>query len=41
MAMGVPAKIRPGAAATHMITSSVQAYAANAHWYNAELRRIG
>lgn len=41
MAMGVPAKVKPGAAPTSMTQSSVQAYVANAHWYNAELRRIG
>lgn len=41
LAMGVPAKIRPGAAPTSMIEASVQTYAANARWYSAELRRIG
>lgn len=40
MAMGVPARIRTGAAATAMIESAVRTYIANAHWYNAELRRI-
>jgi carbonic anhydrase/acetyltransferase-like protein (isoleucine patch superfamily) len=40
IAMGVPAKIRPDAAPTAMIESSVATYVANAHWYNAELRRI-
>jgi carbonic anhydrase/acetyltransferase-like protein (isoleucine patch superfamily) len=41
MAMGVPARIRPDSAPTTMIESSVASYVANAHWYNAELRRIG
>lgn len=41
MAVGVPARIKPGAAPRDMIESSVQTYVANAHWYNAELRRIG
>lgn len=41
IAMGVPAKIRLDAAPTAMIESSVSTYIANAHWYNAELRRIG
>ncbi|MCU0300344.1 MAG: gamma carbonic anhydrase family protein [Candidatus Nanopelagicales bacterium] len=41
MAMGVPARIRPDAAPRHLIESAVQTYAANAHWYNAELRRLG
>lgn len=41
IAMGVPARVRLDAAPTEMIASSVQTYVANAHWYNAELRRIG
>ncbi len=41
MALGVPARIRPDAAPTAMIESSVRSYVANAHWYNAEMRRIG
>ena len=41
IAMGVPAKIKPDAAPTEMIDSSVRTYTENAHWYNAELRRIG
>lgn len=40
-AMGVPARIRSGAAQAAMIESSVRTYTANAHWYNAEMRRIG
>jgi carbonic anhydrase/acetyltransferase-like protein (isoleucine patch superfamily) len=41
IAMGVPAKIKLDAAPRAMIESSVETYVANAHWYNAELRRIG
>jgi carbonic anhydrase/acetyltransferase-like protein (isoleucine patch superfamily) len=41
MALGVPAKVRLDAAPADMIASSVRTYVANAHWYNAELRRIG
>jgi carbonic anhydrase/acetyltransferase-like protein (isoleucine patch superfamily) len=41
LALGVPVTIRPGAAPTGMIEASVQTYVANAHWYGAELRRIG
>ena len=41
IALGVPAKIKLDAAPAEMIDASVQTYAANAHWYNAELRRIG
>ena len=41
MALGVPAKIRPHAAPTEMVADAVRTYTANAHWYNAELRRIG
>ena len=41
MAIGVPARIKVGAAPTAMIESSVETYVANAHWYNAALRRIG
>jgi carbonic anhydrase/acetyltransferase-like protein (isoleucine patch superfamily) len=41
IAMGVPARIRLDAAPADMIESSVSTYVANAHWYNAELRRIG
>ncbi len=41
IAMGVPARIRVDAAPRAMIESSVSTYIANAHWYNAELRRLG
>lgn len=41
MAMGVPARIRPGSVPEGVIAASVRTYVANAHWYNAELRRIG
>lgn len=41
LARGVPARIVADAAPTEMIEASVAAYVANAHWYNAEMRRIG
>jgi carbonic anhydrase/acetyltransferase-like protein (isoleucine patch superfamily) len=41
MAMGVPARIKPDAAPRATIEASVATYVANAHWYNAELRRLG
>ncbi len=41
LARGVPAKIVADAARADMIEASVASYVANAHWYNAELRRIG
>ncbi len=41
LARGVPARIVAGAARADMIEASVATYVANAHWYNAELRRIG
>jgi carbonic anhydrase/acetyltransferase-like protein (isoleucine patch superfamily) len=40
MALGVPARVRPGAAQREVIESAVRTYVDNAHWYNAELRRI-
>ncbi len=40
LARGVPARIVPGAAPTHMIESSVQTYRANARWYREGLRRL-
>lgn len=40
MALGVPARIRPDAAPRAMIEASVRTYVGNAHWYNAELRRL-
>lgn len=40
-ALGVPARIREGAARRDMIEASVATYVHNAHWYNAELRLIG
>lgn len=41
VAMGVPARIKPGAVPEGIIAASVATYVANAHWYNAGLRRIG
>ncbi len=41
LAMGVPVRIKEGAAPRDVIASSVRTYTANAHWYNAELRRLG
>jgi carbonic anhydrase/acetyltransferase-like protein (isoleucine patch superfamily) len=40
MAMGVPARIRPGAAPRATVESSVRTYVDNAHWYARELRRL-
>lgn len=40
-ALGVPARIRPDSVPEGVIAGSVQTYVANAHWYNAALRRIG
>ena len=41
VAMGVPARITPDAVPAGLIESSVATYVRSAHWYNAELRRIG
>jgi len=41
MAMGVPARIRPDSVPAGVIAESVATYVANAHRYNASLRRIG
>lgn len=41
LALGVPARIKEGAASAEAIAASVATYTHNAHWYNAELRRIG
>ena len=40
MAMGVPARIRAGAAPRETIESSVRTYLDNTAWYRRELRRI-
>lgn len=40
MALGVPAKIRPDAVPAGANLRSAQTYVRNAHWYNAELRRL-
>jgi carbonic anhydrase/acetyltransferase-like protein (isoleucine patch superfamily) len=39
-AVGVPARIHPGGVLPELIANAVQVYVANAHWYQAELRRI-
>lgn len=39
-AVGVPARIVPDGVLPELITHAVQTYVANAHWYQAELRRI-
>ena len=41
MAMGVPARIRPDSVPAGVIAESGATYVANAHRYNASLRRIG
>lgn len=41
MALGVPAKIRLGAVPPGANLRSAEVYVRNAHWYNAELRRLG
>jgi carbonic anhydrase/acetyltransferase-like protein (isoleucine patch superfamily) len=40
MALGVPARIKPEAVAEGAFTDSVAVYVANAHRYEAELRRL-
>lgn len=40
LAVGVPAKIREDAASAELIEAATEMYVANAHWYNAELRRL-
>ena len=40
MALGVPAKIRPGAVPAGANLPAAEIYVHNAHWYNAELRRL-
>lgn len=40
MALGVPAKIKPDAVSPEDFAASVATYVHNAHWYNADLRRI-
>ena len=40
-ALGVPARITEAAVEEGTFTRNVQTYVRNAHWYNAELRRIG
>jgi len=40
MAIGVPAKIKPDVVKPGDFDDSVRVYVHNAHWYNADLRRI-
>lgn len=40
MALGVPAKIRPDAVDPELLRAASDIYVRNAHWYNAELRRL-
>lgn len=40
MALGVPAKIRENAVNKELLEHAAQIYVRNAHWYNAELRRL-
>jgi carbonic anhydrase/acetyltransferase-like protein (isoleucine patch superfamily) len=40
MALGVPAKIRPDAVPPGSNLRAAEVYIYNAHWYNAELRRL-
>ena len=40
MALGVPARIRPDAVPPGANLRAAQTYVRNAHWYNAELRRL-
>lgn len=40
-ALGVPARITEGVVADGALLENATHYARNAHWYNAELRRIG
>lgn len=41
MAIGVPARIKADSVPPDMIAHAVATYVANAHWYNAHLRRVG
>jgi carbonic anhydrase/acetyltransferase-like protein (isoleucine patch superfamily) len=40
MALGIPAKIKLDAVSAGAFNDAVAVYVGNAHWYNAELRRI-
>ncbi len=40
MALGVPARIRPDAVPEGETLRAAEVYVRNAHWYNAELRRL-
>ncbi|MGB3676709.1 MAG: gamma carbonic anhydrase family protein [Candidatus Nanopelagicales bacterium] len=40
MALGIPAKIRENAVDPELLAGAAAIYVRNAHWYNAELRRL-
>lgn len=40
LAVGVPARIREGAASSDLIAAAAAMYVTNTHWYNADLRRL-
>lgn len=40
MALGVPAKIRENSVHKELLEHAAEIYVRNAHWYNAELRRL-
>lgn len=40
MALGIPAKIRENAVNAELLAHAASIYVHNAHWYNAELRRL-
>ncbi|MEO6987668.1 MAG: gamma carbonic anhydrase family protein [Aquihabitans sp.] len=40
MALGIPAKIRPGMVTPEMITRGMQSYVARGRWYRQDLRRL-
>jgi len=40
LALGVPARIQEGGASPELIAAAAAMYIHNAHWYNAELRRL-
>jgi hypothetical protein len=40
MALGIPARIKPDAVKPGDFDDAVAVYVHNAHWYNADLRRL-
>lgn len=40
LAVGVPARIRPGAASADLIAAAAAMYVHNTHWYTAGMRRL-